>query len=292
MIYILPALSAVVYAFAAILLKRAIDSGVGPWRTNYVVNTVGVPVFWLLLFAADRPFHPGVIAPAALAGGSFFVGQIFTFLALSRGDVSIATPVLGTKVIFVAFFTAQILRLPVPPAWWIAAFTTSIGIALLQSGSVTNRGHVLRTVFYSMLAALSFSLTDVLVQRDAPKFGAAWFIPVMFTFVALFGQTLILKFSAPLNAIPRPAFRVLIAGTLLLAIQALSMAVAIGLSGQATAVNIIYNSRGLWSICIIWLIGHHLGSTDTKHESHIMVRRTAGAILILAAIIIALLFRP
>lgn len=39
-----------------------------------------------------------------------FVGQIWTLFSLQRGDVSIATPVLGVKILLVALFTTLVLR--------------------------------------------------------------------------------------------------------------------------------------------------------------------------------------
>ena len=38
-----------------------------------------------------------------LVGLLFVVAQLFTFLALQKGDVSVVTPVLGSKVLLVAF---------------------------------------------------------------------------------------------------------------------------------------------------------------------------------------------
>src|SRR3954468_16686743 len=94
-----PLISAAIYSFAALSLKRATGNGAGPWRISFVTNWIQAAFFapfWLLggsPFAWVRLWHPATV------GVIFFVGQILTFLALSRGDVSVTTPVLGTKVI-------------------------------------------------------------------------------------------------------------------------------------------------------------------------------------------------
>src|SRR5204862_7471301 len=95
---VFPLVSAFIYAIAALLLKRATERGVGPWRVNFVANLITAAIFapyWLL---GGKSFSWLNLGFAATCGLTFFVGQLFTFLALSRGDVSVATPVLGTKV--------------------------------------------------------------------------------------------------------------------------------------------------------------------------------------------------
>ena len=47
-------------------------------------------------------------AVLALVALLFLSGQIWTFVALSRGDVSVATPVLGLKIIMVAALSARL----------------------------------------------------------------------------------------------------------------------------------------------------------------------------------------
>src|SRR3954467_9282757 len=102
---IAPLVSAFLYSFAALALKRAAANGVGPWRVNFIANWTAVIAFTPLWLLGGAPFTWGHLLHAVLAGTCFFVGQIFTFLALTRGDVSVATPVLGTKVIVVAGLT-------------------------------------------------------------------------------------------------------------------------------------------------------------------------------------------
>src|ERR1700722_3248824 len=102
---LVPLGSALGYGFAAIMLKRGTD-GAGPWRVNFLTNFVQAALFSLLwIFPVEHPASLTNVSHAMLSGAIFFIGQIFTFLAISRGDVSVATPVLGSKVIFVAFFS-------------------------------------------------------------------------------------------------------------------------------------------------------------------------------------------
>jgi hypothetical protein len=73
----------------------------------------------------------------------------------------------------------------------------------------------------------------------------------------------------------------------MLAIQALGMAFAITTFGQATITNIAYNTRGLWSIAMIWAFGHWFGNTERDSGTRAMLLRLGGAVLLVAAILIA-----
>ncbi len=46
---------------------------------------------------------------------TFWLGQVFTAWSLGRGEVSIATPVLSSKVVLVAFLLATVVREPLEP---------------------------------------------------------------------------------------------------------------------------------------------------------------------------------
>jgi len=72
-----------------------------------------------------------------------------------------------------------------------------------------------------------------------------------------------------------------------LAVQALGLAFALSTFGEATKMNIAYNSRGLWSVVLIWAFGHWFGNTEREGGTRRMLRRLAGATLLVAAILIA-----
>jgi hypothetical protein len=138
----------------------------------------------------------------------------------------------------------------------------------------------------SICAALatsgSFGLTDVLVQKYAPEWGFGSFVPTMFLFVGVLSLGFIPFLGSGGWA---PVW--LGTGALLLAAQALGMAYAISTYGQATTVNIAYNSRGLWSIVLVWAIGNWFGNTEREGGTRRMLPRMAGASLLVVAIFIA-----
>jgi uncharacterized membrane protein len=75
-----------------------------------MVNCTAALVFAPWWFTGGGTFEWSHLVHAMISGVTFFIGQILTFLALNRGDVSITTPVLGSKVIHVAMTSRCCLR--------------------------------------------------------------------------------------------------------------------------------------------------------------------------------------
>ena len=127
-----PLIAALLYAFGALVLKRSSDLGVGLWRTTFVANLIVAGLFSFLWLLGGPPveivdlWQPGVIAMC------LFIGQLAQFLALEKGDVSVAVPVFGLKVILVAFFTPLLIGEAVGVKLWIAAFLSVLGITFLN----------------------------------------------------------------------------------------------------------------------------------------------------------------
>jgi drug/metabolite transporter (DMT)-like permease len=283
-----PLSAAALYAIAVTALKRAMADGMGPWRITFAANLVMGAAFQIPLCFSDLPVTAHSVTASFFPGILFFLGQIFTFLALSRGDVSIATPVLGTKVLLVAFFTVFVLHEPVPAVLWIGAVLSVIAILLLQKGSGVHRGRVLITIGYGVMAAIVFALADVLVQRDVPTVGFAPFVSGMFGVVALLSFGLIPFFHGPILRMPRGILFWLLLGSAILSGQCMLMAFGIGKYGHATAINIAYSARGVFSVILVWVAGHWFDNAERDAGRSVLLRRLAGAALLLSAILLIL----
>jgi len=282
---LLPLGSSVGFVIGALLLKRSAAFGVGLWRTTFVANlAVGICLapFWLL---GGGP-GGGALWHPLLTGGIFFIGQVATFLAIERGDVSVATPVMGIKIILVALISALLLPDPVPLKWWCAAALSTTAIVLLnrQPRGVVSHRRIGSTIVAALVAALAFASCDVLLQKWAPAWGVGRYLPLMFGFVAVLSFGLIPVFSAPLRAVGRPAWPWLLGGAFMLAVQAAGIGYTIGRFGDVTAVNIVYSSRGLWSVLAVWWIGHWFHNDEQTLGGAVLRLRLWGAALMLAAI--------
>lgn len=285
----LPLLSSLLYVGGALFLKQAGGYGVGLWRTTFVANLIcGVAFNVLLLLGGTFPvitlwWQPAVVALL------FLVGQILSFLAIERGDVSVATPVLGVKVVMVAIFVTLVLHEAVSLAIWLAAILSSVGIIFLnRSGAGPSLHHTGLTIGLGVLAAAAFALFDVLVQKWSPAWGAGRFLPMLMWFVALYSLALIPFFHAPLRAVPRPAWRPLLCGGTLIATQGIMLMSSLSIYGQATAINVVYSARGLWSVVAVWCFGHWFGNTERERGASVLGWRLFGALLLMAAIVLVL----
>jgi hypothetical protein len=148
--------------------------------------------------------------------------------------------------------------------------------------------HVLRTILCASLASASFALADVFIQKWARVWGFGRFLPLMFGSVAVASFGLIPLFRAPLSHIPAAAWRWLLPGAVLMALQAAILASTMGIWGDATAANIVYSSRGLWSVVAVWWVGHWFQNREQMLGRDVLKWRLAGAIFMLAAIVLVM----
>jgi drug/metabolite transporter (DMT)-like permease len=277
--------SAFLYALGALAIKRANQFGIGLWRISFLANWAMAfcmaPV-WLL--GGEIP--PGLWWQPVVVGFFFFTAQTFMFLALTRGDVSVATPIMGTKVLMVALFSLVLLQGPVPLQWWIGALLSTAGIFFLSRGVETIRRGALQAALFAIGAATAFAVNDVLVQKWAPTWGIGRFLPIMFACVALMSFAFVPLFHAPLREIPRKGRVWVAAGAIILGVQAVGILFAIGRFGDATAVNIVYSLRGMLSVVIVWVVGHWFLNEEQKLGRGVLTKRLIGSALMVSAVVL------
>ena len=128
------------------------------------------------------------------------------------------------------------------------------------------------------------------MQVGAPVAGFTLFMPVMFGTVALLSLPLLWPhiLRPPQRMVAPGAHRWLMVGVLLLGLQATGMASAIGLFGDATAANVVYSSRGLWSLLLLAVVARRLGITDSVFHRSTLALRAVGCVLILGAVALVL----
>lgn len=282
-----PLIAALLYAFGALVLKRSSELGVGLWRTTFVANFIVAGLFSLLWLLGGPPidrdllWQPGVIAMC------LFVGQLCQFIALEKGDVSVAVPVFGLKVILVAFLTPLLIGDAVGVKLWIAAFLSVIGISFLNKKDQGKRPRGLGiTLIAGGTGAVCFAVFDVLVQKWGPHWGVGRLLPCIFWINALLSCGLVFRFSAPLSAIPRQAWGWLGGGSVLLGTQSIIFVSTLAFYGKATSANIVYASRGLLSVALVWMIGHWFANTEQNLGSAVLRWRLVGALLMMSAIVL------
>ena len=285
---VFPLASSVLYVAAALSLKRGTEGQAGVWRSTFVLNVVAAACFTVLLAGPAGP-GPTPLWQAAVIAALFVAGQSLTMIALNRGDVSVATPVMGLKVVFVAFFVTLVVGDRLIADYWVSAGMSAAGIALLNVGgnSSGKRRHLALTVVASLAAAACYAMFDVLVRKWAGAWGVARLLPTVMALAAVMSLALVPAFEGPLRQLPRPARGPLLLGAALLGLQAVLLVRTLGLYPDTTRINVVYNSRGLWSVLAVWMVGHWWGNTERHAGATVFLWRMAGAALMLGAIVIA-----
>ena len=285
---LLPLLASVLFVCALILVKRASLAGVGPVTVLFLANEFSAIAFSTLwVFGGAGQSWTLLWQPAVIAL-LFIFGLVFTFLAVEGGDASIATPIFGVKVVIVAVFLTVAGVEQLPAAVWYAAALATFGIGLIQW---TGRGHprrVLFTILLALSAATSYATFDVLVQQWAPPWGAGRFLPIVYWMVGLLSLVLIPWVEWSKLRDPRIR-RFLLPGTLLIALQAICIVVAISVFGDAARVNVVYALRGLWGVTLAWAAAKRWGGAESELPRGVLLTRLVGACLLTAAVTLVIL---
>lgn len=271
------------YALAAVLSKRALQAGCGILRLSFFINWCFVALFGLLLLGKMQPVDWSLLHRPILTGACFFAGQLFTFAAIRMGDVSLQTPVMGTKAVFVVCIALWLGTEVVTPALWIAAIISMVAVALLgfSGGGVERAG---LTIVLALLSALFFAGSDTLVGMYGGGFGPASFLFIVMLTNGILSFGLVPFFNAPLRQISATGWKWACWAGLAMSGQALLMNYTIATSEHVSAINILYSSRGLWSVLLAGPVVLLLGMQPEATTRATRVRRLIGALLLSGAI--------
>jgi len=290
-----PFFSSIIYVIGALFAKKATILGVSPY-TNTVACNFSLGMLWFVIGATQGLFlPPSAWGPAAGIACAFVLGQLCTYLAFQYGDVSLATPILGTKIIFVAVIGSFLTETPLPLHIWIAAILASAAVGIVQMGGggtpsqkKNSSWQTVLTVLLALLAAFAFSCFDLGLQSYGPRYGAMRLLATMFVFMGVISSVLLPWVDRPSRLSQIKAIGPLTIAAVCIAVQAISISYALGQHGDATRVNIIYSLRGIWSVLIAWMLNQLAINPEGRHSSRTMWFRLAGSILLLICVIIAL----
>lgn len=290
---LLPLVAAVGYAIASLLLKKALTEGAHPMACFHINNWTSLLVFLPLAFFERQPvaWHLWYL-PVGL-GLVFFIGGWFTFIAMQRGDVSLVTPVLGSKVVFVALGASFFIADSMKPLMWGAAIITTGGIFLMSATDFkTPKGARLAgPVVMALISAALYAFADVFLQKWAPAFGPK-------TFLALLACTTGLLSLAAMTLLPnRPpipwnrATQWSLGGSILIAMQSVTLGLSLAFFNDAVGVNVVYATRGMWSLAVVALLGPMLGNRERHESGSAYGIRIFAAVLLMAGVICAVISR-
>lgn len=288
---LLPLASAIVYALGSIVIKRALKEGATMDQSFHLTNfAVGLMFLPLLLFEKGEIDWAQAWMPVAM-GAAFFTGTWLTFQGIRRGDVSLVTPIMGTKVVFVAIGVVLLTGQSPSPALWAAAILTAGGIFLMGVNDLKQGHHLVFTIAITLASAGMFGLCDVLVSWWSPGFGAPTFLATGSFSVAGFSFLMWLCQKCPTLHLPMGTRSWAWAGGFLIGLQAIGMGVGLSFFDDATGINVVYASRGLWVIVLVVVFGAWLGNSEHLDTGRGFLWRIAGTVILTVAIVIAVIDR-
>lgn len=284
-----PAAAAVLFPLAAMALKRSSQFGIDSWQTAFVANMVGAISYSFLWGLGGQPIRSEVWWQPMLIAVCLFGGMTTQFIAFNRGEVSVAVPVMGMKILVVAFLTPLLVGEEVRSLLWISALLSVIGVAFLNWRSSGGSHRSISTALIAgCAAAVCFGTFDILVQKWGREWGAGRLLPFVFWINGALSFLCVKGFKTPLSSIPRTGWNWLLLGSSLVSLQSILFIGCLATYGQATRANITYSARGLISVLLVWTIGHHFGNAEGSLGARVLFFRLLGAACMLAAIIIAM----
>lgn len=287
---LLPFAAAFVFALSTLFFKRAFQEGAGLMQAFVFNNVVVALVFQPLHATSGVPAGEASLWHPVIAGALFFVGQLCNFTALRIGDVSLVTPLIGTKVLFVPALAGLLFGEALRPGYGLAAILAVAGIFLMGATDLRPGKRMGATSLLALGSGFSFALTDCLIQRWAPAFGSLRFIPWLFGTLGLLSLLTVPALDRGIARVPPGAWRWMLGAAALTATQAVLITLSIGIWRDATGVNIVYSVRGLWGILLVWVAGGWFGNAERREVGgRRMAFRLAGSLLILGAAVAAFL---
>ncbi len=220
-------------------------------------------------------------------GTVFFVGSFLTVLGLKKGDVSLVTPLMGTKVVFVALAITIFTGGDVSLLLWIAAALTSIGIFVMGMGDMRVSGALLFTIGIALTCAMVYGACDVIVSSWSNPFGAMTFLSVGSVWVGVLSGIVWFLQGRPALVTTPAATKWAAIGGVFIAIQAVLMGVSLSLFASATRINVIYASRGLFTIVLLVCLARLFGLDEHRQNKRVFLFRVIGTVILTAAIVIA-----
>ncbi|MEM7680815.1 MAG: hypothetical protein AAF288_02565 [Planctomycetota bacterium] len=136
----------------------------------------------------------------------------------------------------------------------------------------------------SLLAALSFAAFDVGVKQWSPVNEFGRLVPPAMLVALALCATLPILTGEKVFIRPRAGRRWLALAAALFSAQALVLIWALGKYGDPTGMNVVYGSRGVWSVLLVALAGVFVTSVETFDSRSVFVRRLMGSLVISSGI--------
>ncbi len=284
-----PIFAALCYTLGVIIIKYSSQNNALSGSSLLVMNNlVSGLVFIPQIFFANALPELNIVWQPLLAGAFCAVGNIATFFCAERGEVSLMTPIMGVKILFVLMFSALLLRTHLPLSIIIAGALCCISVFIMswtkQNGE---KSKLIFTIFLALLASTAYAICDVILQKTAHNFDTPAMLSIMTLPIFLSIIPFIPKFFKEAYSTSKNAISLGVLSAIFLVGESYLMFISITGKVGAALCNILFNTRGVIAIILVYILGKQFAKIKELNKSQ-AIRRIVGAGLILISIFIAL----
>ena len=275
------------YIFSRLGVTRA---GLSPWHrflaAHSFMGIIGLAML-PLVWRADAPPLATYAWPLFLAAAFYVIGQGAFFLFNRYAPPSLASPLLGFKIIVVAFISSGLFGTPLTHLQWAAVVLAALATYVLNfSGGKLPW----RALGILLVACLGYACSDVSISRLVRAMApvpdvAASLMGVALKYTGVGGLALLCALGTKPRTIFRDPFISLgFAVAWMGAMVFLFIAIA---SGGVVLAVILQALRGLVSVGLALILGKAgLHALEPAATPHAMVHRVGGAALMFGAIVL------
>ena len=297
-----PLFAAFLYSLSTLFTRRALQGGMPVSAQLAAQNYFSVGIVGVTAYVASG----GVLVENwswPLVGACFFLtGQLLVVLALRVGDSSIQTPIMGLKVLFVSAVVAVGFGETVSLETWVAAALAAGAVFLIGYRPERKGSYQSAPVLAAVGATMVFAGSDSILAEVSGELGRASFLASLLLVLAVLSLPILamgvrdtaaaamrpLAAGRGMQRLQPGAVRDLVIGSTFMAVQFGLFASVLMVYSHAPSANVLFNTRGLWSVVFLWVLnraghGHHM-----EHASGgLIARRFVGAALLVAAVAFA-----
>lgn len=265
--YIIAITSAFLGAIGNVLLKRA-SKDLSPFLSFLLLSLFAIFIWIPVSFVIG--FEPESL-PTGLVYGfiSAIMAQAFYIYAITRGELSISAPVVGTYTIYTIIFSTFINNERLAGYDLIFVAFTIIGTLLVSLPQKLNRQDIANSkyIIWPLLAAVSIGFSDAITKNFIDKAGAGTFLlstaimqlPVAFVLMKLQGE----KVSQLKNIFKEfNSFRIALVSTCFITLHTLTIFLAFGLAPASIISPIIGTIPGITALLALLFLKEKLPRKD------------------------------
>jgi drug/metabolite transporter (DMT)-like permease len=282
--------SSISSAFSKAILKNRIEEPFLLFLYINVLQALLTPLLWIFV----RPQAPpaAVWTPLLISCVTCTVAYLFFYRALSCGDASSVTPIMGSKVIFSGLLALPLLHEKHNWQVYIAAVLVAVSIAILTyspSKSVRSR-FPLKPIVLMTCCSFIFGLTDIAIKRSLSYLNTYSFMVYYNFIVGVLSLCVIPHIINKRESLILKGrdLQLVFCSAVVLIMSTMFFVIMLTLCKGVVIPNILMSTRGIFIVLISAFLTHRGSTILETQDRKVYLLRMAASVLITVSIWIAL----